>query len=361
MIDVGLGNSDHLHGSLDMNSSDSDQGLDCLDDPTCISDPDDLGLTECEDTGCDDDMVCVDGHCIDPPNTCASFPELSTDANLTEFGYEKRYSSGADTEESDCIQNHYENGGDRVVQFTAPYTGTWLFTAKGDHLWSLSARIACESQEALACSSSVNYHGSDPFSANRGFELNVDEGETLYFALDGCPIEYETCEYLFQAHKPIIEGEACNPDGAQWVEVNDAINGCTEGMTCPRYQETPVCIIATPPAIERAEEAQITRMDNRALVTLYGFDQTRDLTGVKYLLFNDEDEVIRLPNQRLDERSGALANYQIYGEERPIIQFIIYLTSEELNRAFDEVKSIGVKLIDESELMSELLMISVGQ
>ena len=181
----------------------------------------------CADITCTEDMICMNGDCIPPYSRCNSFPQLDLDTYATDFGFETTISSAGDREQSDCIMNSYENGGDRTVSFTAPVAGTWLFTAKGFHLWSFSARTVCESTEVLACSRNVNYHGSDAFGSWQGFQVTMEEGESIYLNTDGCPLGLNMrCNYTVKATAPILEGESCDPNEARWRYRDDAINGC---------------------------------------------------------------------------------------------------------------------------------------
>ena len=101
-------------------------------------------------------------------------------------------------------------------------------------------------------------------------------------------------------------------------------------------------------------------MESRALVTLYGFDQDRDISSVHYQLINADSEVIRLTEQNQYETRGQIRN-RISRVERPMIQFWIFLYNEEVNAVFDEVRGISVRLKDRANLMSDPSIIPVIQ
>jgi hypothetical protein len=318
-------------------------------------------MDACVNITCTEDMICVNGECVSPPSICDSFPQLDLSSYATYFGFETTIPSTFDQEQTDCIMNTYENGGDRTLSFTAPVAGTWLFTAKGFHLWSFSARTVCESTEVIACSGNVDFHGGNAFGSWQGFQIMMEEGETIYLNADGCPLGLGMrCDYTLKAIAPILEGDSCDPYGAQWRNIDDPINGCTEGLTCSTYLEEPVCMTAVAPEIIRPADARAWRVDDRLRVTLYGFDPNRDLRKVTYQLLNEQREPLNYQEGGTTEWLGQVRS-SVRNVDSPILQFEVNPQASDPMTFLDQVSWIAVHLIDQEDLLSETLEIPIRQ
>ena len=102
----------------------------------------------------------------------------------------------------------------------------------------------------------------------------------------------------------------------RWRTIDNPINSCTEGLTCSTYLDPNICTIAIAPEIIRLEDARAWYLENIIRVTLYGFDQNRDLKTVNYHLLNEQREA--LSDQRYAQLKSSIRNV-----EAPTLQFEI--------------------------------------
>jgi len=121
-------------------------------------------------------------------NAVAGSPDTFALANLTPERNSVR---------PDCAMEPWQDGFESRIRFTAPRGGRWRFTASGEELWSLDVRLHCGAP--TACVGRPEVHG--PFaSATHTVDVQLERGESVSVALDGCP-RAGACRYALRAQR----------------------------------------------------------------------------------------------------------------------------------------------------------------
>ncbi|MFO0605291.1 MAG: hypothetical protein U0324_19080 [Polyangiales bacterium] len=132
---------------------------------------------------------------------CAGLVELTAAANAV-AGSPDTYaltnlSPDRNTVRPECAMEPWQDGFESRVRFTAPRGGRWRFTASGEELWALDVRLHCGAP--TACVGRPEVHG--PFaSATHTVDVQLERGESVSVALDGCP-RAGACRYALRAQR----------------------------------------------------------------------------------------------------------------------------------------------------------------
>jgi len=157
-----------------------------------------------------DGAACPAPAALPPAAACAGLTELAVPANAVPGATDAYALSDLrptqDGSRPSCLVEPWQNRADARVRFTAPRGGRWRFTAAGEELWSLDLRRGCDA--VAGCTGFPDVHGPHA-SGSHTIDVQVQRGESIGVALDGCPMG-TACRYALRVER--IAELACEFD-----------------------------------------------------------------------------------------------------------------------------------------------------